>query len=148
MKFFRLSNALVFASVTLAQSPNLVRNPSFETVNLQYCDPAYPMTNGWCLSKHPDFLPGWVSTDPSKMVEIDQTPWPAQDGKYSVDLSGSEPISLKQTIQGAKLGLFYKVSFKLRVNPLCQNQAVFTGYVKATGGERQAFSYLWSATHQ
>ena len=104
------------------------------------------MTNGWCLSKHPDFLPGWTSTDPKKMVEIDQTPWPAHDGKYSVDLSGNEPYSLKQTIQGAKAGSYYKVSFKLRVN-LCGG-TVFTGYVNATGGERQAFSYEWTDTHQ
>lgn len=134
-------------SMVETKRTNLVFNPSFESVDFSLCSQDTPIvSSGWCLSKAPGFISYWSVTDPSKRAEIDITPWQAPDGRNSMDLSGETPYAIQQKIQGAKAGSYYKVSFQLRVNPC--GGSVYTGYVNATGGDRKAFSYEWTATHQ
>ena len=93
--------AITFGSDAIASGPAPeVVNGSFEL----------PGVSNFTIYTDPGDIPGWNITSGS--VEIDRLPWPAAVGLQSMDLAGSSPGSIEQSISGFNPGATYALTWQ------------------------------------
>jgi choice-of-anchor C domain-containing protein len=117
-------------SVAAAVAVKDVTNGSFETPGVA--------SGTWARFTSGQTMGGWQLTSGS--VELVNGYWQAADGQQSVDLSGTEPGSISQTLATTP-GTTYVVTYALAGNPLAQTPAIRTGQVLVDGQAVQDFSF-------
>ena len=106
--FVVITLALGLFGVTQASADNLVVNGSFESPVLSPASYAQ-LSNG--------SVPGWTTTDPGGLIEIDNPfqAFPggvsAYDGNQSLEVNANNPESVIQTISGLTVGGEYALSW-------------------------------------
>jgi hypothetical protein len=124
-KLLHLSALAIFAYA------NMVVNGDFEDFADAYCK------KGWCLSSNISAIAPWKLAIGPKF-ELDGTVWPAQSGKWSMDLSADEPYSITQDIPTVS-GKRYNLTFYLNKNQACAD-ADRTGYYQI--GRESKISFI------
>lgn len=112
-------------------SANLIKNGDFENHSAAFCK------QSWCLVPDAAIAP-WKVTKGTQ-VEVDNQPWPAFSGAWSIDLSGNSAYGIAQTVQVTP-GRAYMASFMLKGNPFCADK-VKTGTIQASGQYAMPFSH-------
>ena len=102
--------------VSATPSANLLVNGSFESPAITPCSPAYN-----CVPGFEEFtptpgtpIPGWLIGGNS--VDLTNDHWQAEDGSQSLDLAGSAPGSVAQTVTTV-VGETYTLSWWMAGNP-------------------------------
>ena len=122
---------------------NLIQNPTFDQYADTYCK------REWCISENLIGLNGqdasiaiapWTVTSAGKDFEIvGNATWPGYgNSNWSMDLSGTEPYTIGQTVSTIP-GASYSVSYFINENP-CGPSAK-TGFIQATGASQSTFSH-------
>ena len=133
---------LVFTGLALAASAaNAVSfiNGSFESgINPGY---STPLRSGDSTS-----ITGWKVA--SGTVDLVGTAWDAADGSHSIDLSGTGPGSIVQTLHGLTVGTRYVINFDLSGSYNSVRTSANMASVSIDGSPTQTYSYnLNNTTH-
>ncbi|KAJ3308444.1 hypothetical protein HDV04_001225 [Boothiomyces sp. JEL0838] len=119
---------LALAIATTVSGANLLKNGDFEDHAAQYCK------DSWCIVSDSAIAPWQLVSGPA--VEVDNTPWKAYSGDWSMDLCGNVPYTIGQTV-ALTPGDAYTLTFMLNEN-YCGTYNK-TGFVSATGNPQQVF---------
>ena len=106
---FLLTAVMVLFGMAASASAATISNGSFETQSPQFSGSFETLNAGSSA------LSGW--TVGGNGIDLINTYWTAENGTYSVDLSGNNAGSISQTITGLAIGALYKISFWLAGNP-------------------------------
>jgi len=102
---FLIAGLLVaLGGATRSNADSLIINGSFEN----------PATNGgWGLYSNGQ-VPGWYTTDPGGLIEIDTSTvvgGPAYDGSQSLEVNANHPEAVDQLVNGLVVGQTYDLSW-------------------------------------
>jgi choice-of-anchor C domain-containing protein len=107
-KFLLVAVAVLFGMAATVNAATIA-NGSFETQSPQFSGSFETLNAGSSA------LSGW--TVGGNSIDLINTYWSAENGNYSLDMSGNDAGSISQTITGLAVGAFYKISFWLAGNP-------------------------------
>jgi choice-of-anchor C domain-containing protein len=121
-------------SLVAGAHANLLQNGSFELNADGLVNPGKPFIT---LNGGSTFINNWVVTGDS--VDYINQYWPAEDGNWSLDLSGNAPGGVSQTIDNLKAGV-YSLSFFIAGNPAGAPGTKQMAISWGTGGETFDFN--------
>lgn len=124
--------AFVIVGATHAKADNLIVNGSFESPSLSAENLNYALIpNGG--------VPGWTTTDPGGLIEIDVSAaavgGPAYNGIQSLEVNANNPEDVQQTVTGLNVGQKYLLSWAYGDRPGSgdeEMQVYFGGQLVAT----------------
>lgn len=121
MKRFGILSVAVFvfglSGATQASATSLIVNGSFELPN---------QSGGWSLLANGS-VPGWTTTDPAGLIEIDNPSVfgggsTAYDGAQSLEVNANNPEAVQQTVTGLTVGQTYVLSWAYGDRPGSGNE--------------------------
>jgi hypothetical protein len=120
--------------ITMFATNELIVNGGFE--NGAFFEPS---CGSWCSNSDASLISPWTFSGQS-VYELNFGVWKAFEGKISMDLSSSGPITISQVVP-TTIGERYVVSFKLNDNSCNSPTTTRTGKIVATGAQPLAFGH-------
>lgn len=109
----------------------MIINGDFEDFSAKHCK------QSWCLLTNTEAIKPWTVTSSYKTFELDNTPWKAASGDWSMDLNSDKPFTIGQNVS-LEVGKSYELRFSLNHNN-CE-VAQKTGFARISGAPDQVFS--------
>ncbi|KAJ3309909.1 hypothetical protein HDV04_005539 [Boothiomyces sp. JEL0838] len=131
-----LSISSAAASLSVSNAANLVsKTTSSSAPASQTAYTSKP--NSWCLSNDNSGIQPWQLLS-GPLYELDNHPWPAYSGNFSMDLCANVAYTIGQYVN-LVVGQSYTLTFMLNEN-YCGAQTK-TGFVTASGNPSQTFTH-------
>ena len=125
---------LLLTISSIVAATNLIVNGGFETAAF------YESTCGrWCSSTDASLISPWTFSG-QNAYELNFGVWPAFEGKVSMDLSSTGPVTISQIVR-TTIGQRYIVSFQLNDNSCGSPETTRTGSIVATGAQPLSFGH-------
>jgi len=127
-------HVLPFVSAQVDTTKQLIVNGGFE--NAAFFE---SKCGSWCSSSNASLIAPWTfSGQPT--FELNFGVWKAFEGKISMDLSSSGPVTISQVVP-TTVGQRYVVSFQLNDNSCNSPTTTRTGSIVATGAQPLSFGH-------
>lgn len=125
---------------SIVAATNLIVNGGFEAAAFyeSACCNEY-RCGRWCNSTDASLISPWTFSGQNRF-ELDFVVWPAFEGKVSMDLSSTGPVTISQIVR-TTIGQQYVVSFQLNDNSCNSPGTTRTGSIVATGANSFSFGH-------